>query len=342
VGGCWSRVGNTGLRSPKPGKPTPPLGIPRLVPSLATSVLTLLGCIGGADGLCIPPVKPPDPLCSSFDDKLWIFVEARRGRFGRKPESSNWLICWLGGLVRGEFDARCAGFLATGGGAFDLVELCEAADLDRGGGSGGVGVACMTRCFVGMAFGGASAMLAPVWRLGGGRGGAVSLLWLCPLACSSLKLIRPILVDKDAASCGGGSFLGAGLEAEPDRNTEWLICSYGELEMLENELSLDPPLGTATQSGSSVGVKGFEGRLGLSIAVELPLLVFGGAIPDCAILPFSSHHLWRSELAGGRPGSIASYPIKSSSSESSRSMLDPSCPMSALRRSYSSRLILFR
>jgi hypothetical protein len=121
------------------------------------------------------------------------------------------------------------------------------------------------------------------------------------------------------------------------------MCSYGELEMLEeNDPSLDPARGTATQSGSSLGVKGFDGRWGFSMAEELSLVILGGAIPDLAILPLSSHHLWRSELAGGRPGSMASYPIRSSSSSSSRSRLTPSCPMSALRRSYSSRLIRSR
>ena len=38
---------------------------------------------------------------------------------------------------------------------------------------------------------------------------------------------------------------------------------------------------------------------------------------DLAGWPLSSHHFRLSELAGGRPGSIGSYPIKSSSSVSS-------------------------
>ncbi len=34
------------------------------------------------------------------------------------------------------------------------------------------------------------------------------------------------------------------------------MCSYGEVDRLENEDSLDSALGTVTQSGSSVGTKG--------------------------------------------------------------------------------------
>jgi len=83
------------------------------------------------------------------------------------------------------------------------------------------------------------------------------------------------------------------------------MCSYGELDMLENEDSLDSARGMLTQSGSSVGLNGFDGRLGFSI-VEKPLAGLGGATTDRAILPLSSHHFWRSELAGGRPGSMAS------------------------------------
>lgn len=78
--------------------------------------------------------------------------------------------------------------------------------------------------------------------------------------------------------------------------------------MLEKEESLDPDLGTATQSGSSVGGNGLEGRFGLRITVELslPPKPDGGPTVDCAILPLSSHHLCRSELAGGSPGSTGS------------------------------------
>jgi hypothetical protein len=121
------------------------------------------------------------------------------------------------------------------------------------------------------------------------------------------------------------------------------MCSYGELEMLEEkDPSLELARGTATQSGSSVGVKGFGGRFGLRMMVELPLAGFGGDTSDCAILPCSSHHRCRSELAGGKPGSIASYPIRSSSSDSSMSKAEPPCPSSSFRRSYNSWLIFSR
>lgn len=59
--------------------------------------------------------------------------------------------------------------------------------------------------------------------------------------------------------------------------------------------------GTVTQSGSSVGVYGFEGRLGFGTN---PLC--GGLTADLAGLLLSSHHFLWSELAGGRPGSIGS------------------------------------
>jgi hypothetical protein len=70
--------------------------------------------------------------------------------------------------------------------------------------------------------------------------------------------------------------------------------------------------GTVTQSGSSVGVYGFDGRLRFGIRP-----CCGGLRADRAGCPLSSHHFLLSELAGGRPASIESYPIKSSSSVSS-------------------------
>jgi hypothetical protein len=97
------------------------------------------------------------------------------------------------------------------------------------------------------------------------------------------------------ASNAGGNFLGAGLEVDVERRVEWLMCSYGELEILdEKDDSLELARGIATQSGSSVTLNGFDGRLGLRITEEysLPLLVdFGGATVDMANFPFSSHHL---------------------------------------------------
>jgi hypothetical protein len=156
-------------------------------------------------------------------------------------------------------------------------------------------------------------------------------------------MICPTMAGKAAGSSGGGNLRGAELLADVENNVEWLICSYGELEMLEKDDNLEPDLGTATQSGSSVGWKGFEGRLGLRTAVVLsraPLEGCGGPTVDFAILPFSSHHLCWSELAGGRPGSTGSYPIKSSSSsESSSSKVLVVWPTSAFRRWYSCLLI---
>ena len=70
--------------------------------------------------------------------------------------------------------------------------------------------------------------------------------------------------------------------------------------------------GTVTQSGSSVGVYGFDGRLGFGITP-----CRGGLRADLAGCPLSNHHFLLSELAGGSPASIESYPIKSSSSVSS-------------------------
>lgn len=58
---------------------------------------------------------------------------------------------------------------------------------------------------------------------------------------------------------------------------------------------------TSTQSGSGLGVKGLLGLLGLG-----KWLSDGGCTRDRAGRPLSSHHFRRSELAGGRPGSMES------------------------------------
>lgn len=101
--------------------------------------------------------------------------------------------------------------------------------------------------------------------------------------------------------------------------------------MLEKDESLDSVLGTVTQSGSSEGIKGFGALLGFRMADWPGPLGRGAETSERAIFPFSSHHLWRSELAGGRPGSIASYPINSSSSVSSPSKSVAGPPTSAFR-----------
>lgn len=134
----------------------------------------------------------------------------------------------------------------------------------------------------------------PVCLLGGGGGGGPSLFMLWALAGSACKLIWPTLAGSEAGSNGSGSFLGAALVVEPDRMVEWLICSYGELEMLEKEESLELARGTATQSGSSVDGNGFDGRLGLRTMTPLSWPGFGprgGPAVDLAAFPFSSHHL---------------------------------------------------
>ena len=77
-----------------------------------------------------------------------------------------------------------------------------------------------------------------------------------------------------------------------------------------------PGLDTFTQSGSSDARKGFDSRFvfGTCRATGGPALALTPAPP-------SSHHFRPSELAGGRPGSIASYPMRSSSSVSSTSLV---------------------
>lgn len=183
---------------------------------------------------------------------------------------------------------RCAGFFATGGGAFDFPEVpdtCDVTDGRRACDGGGTGF----RELMGMALGVVCAVGVPVWRRGGGGGGVSPLQVSCLGFGSSIKLTRAAL----AGSKGGGSFLGVVLEADVERSVEWLMCSYGELEMLEEkEPSRELARGTATQSGSSVGVKGFAGRLGLRMTAELPLAGgLGGETLDWAIFPCSSHHL---------------------------------------------------
>lgn len=65
---------------------------------------------------------------------------------------------------------------------------------------------------------------------------------------------RPTLAGRADGSYGGGSFLGAELDAEDERSIEWFTCSYGDVDMLENDDSRDSDRGTLTQSGSSDGM----------------------------------------------------------------------------------------
>ena len=64
------------------------------------------------------------------------------------------------------------------------------------------------------------------------------------------------------------------------RKVEWLMCSYGEVDMLEKDDSLESARGTVTQSGSSDGTKGLGCRLGLSIVEVEPSMAWGGVTPD--------------------------------------------------------------
>lgn len=58
---------------------------------------------------------------------------------------------------------------------------------------------------------------------------------------------------------------------------------------------------TFTQSGSLVGVHGFDGLARFGTCPAL-----GGFTVDLAGMPLSSHHFLLSELAGGSPGSTES------------------------------------
>jgi len=90
----------------------------------------------------------------------------------------------------------------------------------------------------------------PVCLRGGGGGGGPSA---CIVASSSLICILPILTGTEEGSNGGGSFLGPELDADAESIMEGLTCSYGDVEMLENEDKRDSDRGIVTQSGSSVG-----------------------------------------------------------------------------------------
>lgn len=74
-----------------------------------------------------------------------------------------------------------------------------------------------------------------------------------------------------------------GVLAELDSAGGLLITSYAELAMLDWDC-LEDDRGTDTQSGSSVGVKGLAGRLGLSTLI-IPLPVTGGVMSTRAGWP---------------------------------------------------------
>jgi len=100
-----------------------------------------------------------------------------------------------------------------------------------------------------------------------------------------------------ARAAGGGSLRVVSLagtrprmEEDAEEMVEWVDSALAGLMR-----------GTVTQSGSSVGVHGLEGLAGLGSMPDC-----GGWIDERAGRPFSSHHFRRSELAGGRPGSMES------------------------------------
>jgi hypothetical protein len=138
---------------------------------------------------------------------------------------------------------------------------------------------------------------------GGGGGGAA---FSCEAFASSLICDLPTFAGRAEGSNGGGSFLGIELDADDESSIEWLTCSYGEVDMLENDDRRDSDLGTLTQSGSSFGRWGLACRFWFRMVCDAESLGFGGLTEDLAILPLSSHHFLRSELAGGTPGSMAS------------------------------------
>jgi len=98
-----------------------------------------------------------------------------------------------------------------------------------------------------------------------------------------------------AGSRGGGSLRGVGMRP---LGSAALDATDGAGDWYDSILS---GLEIVTQSGSSVVMKGFDGRFGF------------GTAPFCAAFTvdlagwlLSSHHFLRSEDAGGRLGSIGS------------------------------------
>jgi hypothetical protein len=181
----------------------------------------------------------------------------------------------VGDAVGDRDEVKCTGLRATGGGAFFDVELVVEVERRRsevGGGLNVVEVAAELSCKEAWERFLASAETDPVGLKGGG----------------SLRVPLVELPFEFRGFGGGGG-------------TDELTCPRGV-----------GIRGTVTQSGSSVGVYGFDGRLGFGI---MPFC--GGLISDRAGCPLSSHHFLLSELAGGSPASIESYSIKSSSSVSS-------------------------
>ncbi len=175
-----------------------------------------------------PPAPPADDEDASLDVRSDTFGGGLRGMACcRAPAAAVAVAVANAGncpgsdaggpsLAGGEADARWAGFLATGGaglaGRPATVGGAEGSEVGAAGkdsdlARAGCGGACMAVCLL------------------GGGGGGPSFFGLRDIACSSVRLSRPTLVGNPAGSYGGGSFLGAELDADVDSRVEWLICS---------------------------------------------------------------------------------------------------------------------
>ncbi len=156
-------------------------------------------------------------------------AEARPGDIVRGKAPLTPSLCCRFGLLDGDTELRCAGFLATGGACFALAvcwDELDAADAGRGGSGAGAGDGTslcpgffrvweeVMTGIVGLVGGSVVADTpddligaAPVCRLGGGGGGACS----CrdgPRMASSAVAPRPPFAGRAEGSGGGGSFLG--------------------------------------------------------------------------------------------------------------------------------------
>jgi hypothetical protein len=178
----------------------------------------------------------------------------------------------VGDEVDDREELRCTGLRATGGGVFFDVELVVEVDRRRSVAGGGIEVV--------------EAFFKEVWAR---------------------------FLDKAETAVPVG-FKGGGILRVPLVEFEFEFRGFGGGGAIDLvDCCRDAVIrGTVTQSGSSVGVYGFEGRLGFGITP-----CCGGLRAERAGCPLSNHHFLLSELAGGSPASIESYPIKSSSSVSS-------------------------
>ena len=277
------------------------------------------GGLGGATGFLCCMLTPdagetgPVPLAEGLRA---TFVELRAGGAGRSSRPSP--------PSTGDVLARYKGFFATGGSPAPLPCLvaiaaggvccegrvwgggddCRIDDPVRGGGGGGGAVVLVFCIGRGATDAACEMLLGTVACRRGSGGGGVSRCCGDLDNKSSAMAVRPTLAGSEPGSNGGGSLLPPGVPADVESVVEWLMTSYAELAMLDSDC-LDDDRGIDTQSGSSDGVNGFPGLFGLS-TVASPLPALGGGRSTRADCPLASHHFWRSDVAGGRPGSMAS------------------------------------